>query len=124
MQEIEKGQAACDQFKSEKAELLEEVTQLKNSLKESNVVHRSAEIEVRQAAVTIAGNPYLLQCLLGIHGSAALTQVWHHAETFLDLSLSAAIASKCYQELNDPHHETLQAFWAQFQDASQAQHLS
>lgn len=42
---------------------------------------------------------------------------------FFDLPQNATSAVQYYQELNDPQHEALQAFWAQFQDSSQTQLL-
>lgn len=71
----------------------------------------------------IAGKPYLLQCLFRIHASAVLTQFWHRAKMLPDLSLSLAHALKYYQELNDPQHQALQAFWAHFHDTSQLELL-
>lgn len=112
------GQAACDQLKADKARLEEEVVRLKTLLTMANVVPCSAEIEIGQAADTVAGKPYLLKSLFGIHGSKVLTQLSHCAELFSNLPMNAARASQYYEGLNDPEQEALGAFRAQFQDSS------
>ena len=103
---------------ADRYELLEKESQAKAAdLKEAMVAAketrskiRAAKEELRQAGDITAVKPFLLRTKFGDSKYAPLDQLWSAADAYVDLTTSAADATKFFKYKKD--HEVEKLFWS------------
>src|SRR3954467_5967978 len=80
--------------------------------KDARTIMRATREELRQAGQIADGKPFLLRRKFCDPKFAPLDRAWSMEDTYLDLSASAADATRYFQDKKD--HEVEKLFWSQF----------